>query len=53
MESKVDNRLVCKDSKKASIRASLLTTAAKRQHQVLKVYECKIVEKRLNKKQRE
>ena len=53
MQSKVDNRLICKDSKKASIKKSLLATAAKRQNQILKVYELKIVEKRLNKKQRE
>ena len=48
-----DNRLRCSDSKKASIKASLLATAAKRKHQVCKVFECKIVEKRLNKRQRE
>ena len=53
MKSKIDNRSVCKDSKKASIRASLLATAAKRQNQVLKVYELKIVQKRLNKRQKE
>ena len=53
MNNKVDNRSVCNDAKKARIRASLLTTAAKRQKQVLKTYECKIVEKRLNKFQKE
>lgn len=53
MQSKIDNRSICKDSKKASIRKSLLATAAKRQNQILKVYELKIVEKRLNTKQRE
>ena len=53
MNNKVDNRSVCNDAKKALIRASLLATAAKRQNQVLKTYECKIVWKRLNKLQRE
>lgn len=53
MNKKVDNRSVCNDAKKARIRASLLATAAKRQNQVLKTYECKIVWKRLNKLQRE
>lgn len=48
-----DNRLTCTSEKKASIRKSLLATAAKRQNQILKVYELKVVEKRLNKKQRE
>ncbi len=45
-----DHRSTCSYSKKASIRKALLATAAKRKTQVLKVYECKIVEKRLNKK---
>ena len=39
--------------KKLSIKASIAATAAKRKSQVLKVYECKIVEKRLNSRQRE
>lgn len=47
-ENKVDNRLTCSDSKKASIKASLAATALKRQKQVLRIFECKIVEKRLN-----
>ena len=50
---KKDNRLKCSAEKKASIKASFLATAAKRKHQVCKVFECKIVEKRLNNKQRE
>jgi len=49
----VDNRSVCSKDKKAAIKAALLATAAKRQNQILRTYECKIVEKRLNKKQRE
>ena len=53
MNNKVDNRSVCNDAKKARIRASLLATAAKRQKQVLKTYELKIIEKRLNKLQKE
>jgi len=49
----VDNRSVCSKDKKAAIKAALLATAAKRQNQVLMTYECKIVKKRLNKRQRE
>ena len=48
-----DNRLVCSDDKKAAIKATRFATATRRQNQVCKVFECKIVEKRLNKKQRE
>ena len=48
-----DKRQVCKAEKKASIREALLSTANRRKSQVCKVFECKIVEKRLNKKQRE
>ena len=48
-----DNRLVCSDNKKAAIKATRFATASRRQNQVCKVFECKIVKKRLNKKQRE
>lgn len=48
-----DNRLVCSDEKKAAIKATRFATATRRQNQVCKVFECKIVEKRLNKTQRE
>ena len=48
-----DNRFVCSDEKKSKIKMSKQATAIRRQHQVCKVYECKIVEKRLNNKQRE
>ena len=48
-----DNRLVCSDAKKAAIKATRFATASRRQSQVCRVFECKIVEKRLNKKQRE
>ena len=48
-----DNRLVCSDEKREAIKASRLATANRRQNQVCKVYECKIVEKRLNKRQHE
>ena len=48
-----DKRQVCKAEKKASIREALLSTANRRKSQVCKVFECKIVEKRLNNKQRE
>ena len=48
-----DNRLICSDDKKAAIKATRFETASRRQNQVCKVFECKIVEKRLNKQQRE
>lgn len=48
-----DNRFVCSDEKKSKIKMSKQATALRRQHQVCKVFECKIVEKRLNAKQRE
>ena len=48
-----DNRLVCSDDKKAAIKATRFATASRRQNQICRVFECKIVEKRLNKKQRE
>ena len=48
-----DNRLVCSDAKKAAIKATRFATAFRRQNQVCKVFECKIVEKRLNSRQKE
>ena len=48
-----DNRSVCSDKKKSKIRESKRLTSLRRQDQVVKVFECKIVEKHLNKKQRE
>ena len=48
-----DNRFACSDEKKSKIKASKQATTLRRQHQVYKVFECKIVEKRLNVKQRE
>ena len=48
-----DNRLVCSDTKKAAIKATRFATASRRQNQVCKVFECKIVEKRLNIRQKE
>ena len=48
-----DNRLLCSDEKKSKIKMTKQATSLRRQHQVCKVYECKIVEKRLNNKQRE
>lgn len=48
-----DNRFTCSDEKKSKIKATKQATSLRRQHQVCKVYECKIVEKRLNNKQRE
>ena len=48
-----DNRLLCSDEKKSKIKMTKQATSLRRQHQVCKVYECKVVEKRLNAKQRE
>lgn len=48
-----DNRLICSDAKREAIKATRLATASKRKNQICKVFECKIVEKRLNRKQRE
>lgn len=48
-----DNRLSCSDEKKSKIKMTKQATAFRRQHQVCKVFECKVVEKRLNAKQRE
>ena len=53
MNNKVENRGKCDDGKKLAIKNALLATQLRRQNQVLRCYECKIVEKRLNKKQRE
>ena len=50
---KVDNRLQCSNEKKSKIKMTKQATSLRRQHQVCKVYECKVVEKRLNNKQRE
>jgi putative transposase len=48
-----DNRLVCPETKREALKATRLATALKRKSQVCKVFECKIVEKRLNKTQKE
>ena len=48
-----DNRLVCSDTKKATIKATRFATVSRRQNQVCRVFECKIVEKRLNIRQKE
>ena len=48
-----DSRLTCSDEKKNKIKESKKLTALRRQSQIVKVYECKIVEKRLNKRQKE
>jgi len=47
-----DNRLVCSDAKKAAIKVTRFATASRRQNQICRVFECKIVGKRLNAKQR-
>ena len=49
----VDNRSVCSDAKKSKIKQTKMQTSLRRAGQVVKVFECKIVEKRLNKRQRE
>lgn len=49
----IDNRLVCSEEKKNKIREAKKLTSLRRASQIVKVYECKIVEKRLNKKQHE
>lgn len=41
------------EEEKAKIKASKSATAFRRQSQVVNVFECKIVEKRLNNKQKE
>ena len=51
--NEVYNRFVCSDKKKNKIRESKRLTSLRRHNQVVKVFECKIVEKRLNSKQRE
>ena len=48
-----DNRFACSDEKKSRIIATKTLTSLRRKSQVCKVFECKIVEKRLNKKQKE
>lgn len=48
-----DNRLSCSDEKKALIKATRQATALRRKGQVCKVFECKLVSKKLNKKQKE
>lgn len=44
-----DHRLTCSDEKKNKIKTTRAMTSFRRQNQVCKVFECKIVEKRLNK----
>ena len=48
-----DNRLICSEEKKNKIRETRVMTRNRRTSQVVKCYELKIVEKRLNKKQHE
>ncbi len=48
-----DNRLECTSEKKLKIKESLAKTRLKRSSQIVKCFECKIVEKRLNGRQRE
>ena len=44
---------ICTAEQREKAKASRKATAARRRHQVGFVFECKIVEKRLNKKQKE
>lgn len=53
MMKDIDNRLVCSESKKNKIRNTRSQTRLRRQNQIVKTYELKIVEKRLNKRQHE
>lgn len=53
IDDKTDNRSVCSNEKKNKIKESIQNTRLKRIMQIVKVFECKIVEKRLNKKQKE
>ena len=46
-----DNRSVCSEEKKNKIKMTKKQTWLRRQNQIVKTFECKIVEKRLNKKQ--
>ena len=48
-----DDRLVCSDEKKNKIIATRNQTRLRRQNQIVKSYELKIVEHKLNKRQRE
>ena len=48
-----DNRSVCSEEKKNKIKMTKKQTQLRRQNQIVKTFECKIVEKRLNKKQHE
>lgn len=50
---RLDNRSVCSEEKKNKIREAQRQTSLRRVNQVCKTYECKIIEKRLNKRQRE
>ena len=52
MKESRQNR-ACPEEKKAKMRESKKLTSLRRQSQICKVFECKIVEKRLNKRQRE
>ena len=53
MMKDIDNRLICSDEKKNKIIATRSQTRLRRQNQIVKSYELKIVEKRLNKRQHE
>lgn len=51
--TETNSRKACSEEKKSKIREAKKRTALRRLGQVVKVYECKIVEKRLNKRQKE
>ena len=48
-----DGRSICSEEKKSKIKHTRMRTALRRAGQVVKVFECKIVKKRLNATQRE
>ena len=53
MMKDIDNRLICSNEKKNKIRMTKANTQLRHSNMIVKCYECKIVEKRLNKKQHE
>lgn len=51
--TKTNSRFACSKEKRNKIKESIQNTRLKRSTQIVKVFECKIVEKRLNKTQKE
>ena len=53
MKQDNDHRLICSEDKKSKIRMTKKNTQLRHSNMVVKCYECKIVERKLNKKQHE